>query len=48
MLKSLDNEPVKMQFRSEGAWKAAIITIITCNIVIGFMLIHLVTNRRRS
>jgi hypothetical protein len=48
MLKSLYNEPVKMQFRSEGAWKAPIITIITCNIVIGFMLIHLVANRRKS
>ncbi|MEE8479349.1 MAG: hypothetical protein V3S42_04990 [Candidatus Neomarinimicrobiota bacterium] len=48
MLKSLDNEPVKMQFRSEGAWIATIITNITCNIVIGFMLTHLAANKTGS
>ena len=47
-LKALDNKPIKMQFRTEVVWKALIITIISWCLVLGFILTHLVMNKRRS
>jgi len=46
-LKPLDNEPIEMQFRTEGVRSSLIITLISWGLVIGFMVTGLIVNNRR-